>query len=208
MPLISLTRHLALCYVQGSALLIYAVACQWVCLEVCGCSLPLRGQSRIGDAVLRLGIVFVFNSFSFLFCSSSFWDCFAIIHANVSEVTCSATAALVLLGWAVTVVTVFLLAAVVAAVCGHLGHLQALLIGGHDSDDLLLAVEDNLGALGSFSGHRHLERLLECEVLLCQEVLLELHVIKPSDEQALDDRLTEVIHLLAGRDRADQFHVT
>jgi hypothetical protein len=34
--------------------------------------------------------------------------------------------------------------------------------------------------------------------LFCEQVLLELHVAEPSDEQALDDRLAEVVHLPAG----------
>ena len=126
----------------------------------------------------------------------TFW--FTVIHTNVSEVTSAAAAALIVSGWAVTGVTVFLLPTAVAAVRWDFGLPQVLLVGGDARHCLQVPVKDHLGALGSFSCHCYLYSLLQCELLLRQEVLLQLRVVQPGDEQALDDGLTEVIHLLAG----------
>ena len=97
--------------------------CQVMFVSVPLVSVPRPG--RRGDVLLQLdaeaGLVyavpglllgFVFNFLCFLFSSYLV----AILQADVSEVSCDATAALIIFGWAVTVVDVFLLATVKAAV--------------------------------------------------------------------------------------------
>ena len=92
--------------------------------------LQLDAEAGLVDAVpgLLLGCV-VLRLLLVLFSPSLTVSGLSIEHADVLEVSCDATAALIVFSWAVTVVNVFLLYGVEAAVRCYLRLFQALLVG-------------------------------------------------------------------------------
>ena len=77
--------------------------CVDLLLVICGdVLLQLDAEAGLVDAVPSLCLGFVFNFLCFSFSSSLVVFLFAIIQANVSEVSCDAGAALIIFGWAVT----------------------------------------------------------------------------------------------------------
>ena len=93
------------------------------------------------------------------------------------------------------------------AVWGHDNLVQAVLVRGDAGHHLLVEVEDPLGHLCGLMGHGLCDCFGQRHILLGEEILLQLHVVDPVDEQAEDDGLAEVEVSLAGQVVADEPHV-
>ena len=89
-------------------------------------------------------------------------------------------------------ITVLFITTSCTAVWGPDNLVQALLVHGYVAHHLLVGVEDPLGPLGGLTGHSLCDCLGQCQVLLGKEVLLQLHVAHPVDEQAKNDGLAVV----------------
>ena len=77
-----------------------------------------------------------------------------------------------------------LIATSAAAVWRHYNLVQALLVGGDAGGHLLAGVEDPLRPLGRLVSESPCDSFGQSDVLLSKEVLLELQVTDPVDEQA------------------------
>jgi hypothetical protein len=96
-----------------------------------------------------------------------------------------------------------LIATSCTTIWGHDHLVQSHLVRGDAGHHLL----DPLGPLGGLTGHGLCDCFVQCHVLLGEEVLLQLHVVDPIDEQPEDDRLTVVELGLADRVGSGEPHV-
>jgi hypothetical protein len=113
-------------------------------------------------------------------------------------------AAPIVFSWAILLITVLFVA---AAAWRHDTLVQAFLVCGDTVHHLLVGVEDPMGPLGGLTGHGLCHCLVQRHVLLSEEVVLQLHVSHPIDDQAKDDWLTVVEFSLAGQVGAGELHV-
>ena len=74
--------------------------------------------------------------------------------------------------------------------------LQALLVAGDACHVLMAGVEGLLGPPGCLPDDGHRYTLIQCQVLFIQQVLLELCVTEPIEDQSLGHILTVVFHVL------------
>jgi hypothetical protein len=95
-----------------------------------------------------------------------------------------------------------------SAVWRHDNFVQACLVRGDHVHHLLVGVEDPLGPLGCLMGHSLCDGHCQRHVLFSEEVLLQLHIAHPVDEQAEDDRLVVVELSLADDVSAGELHLT
>jgi hypothetical protein len=173
-----------------------------------GLHLGLQAEEVLADAMasLLLGVCLV--SLGRLLSTPTLWVSFlAISVAIFSVVAFDSTVTHIVFSWAIFPFTMYFVATVATVVWGHEDLVQALLVGGDASHHLLAGVQDPLGPLGCLTSHCLCDCLWQRHVLLGEEVLLQLHVFDPIDEQAEDDRLAVVERGLAGQVGAGEPYV-
>ena len=164
------------------------------------------------DAVagLLLGVCTLFRSCLSSSTTTLWLFLLTIAAAKFSEVSLPATGTRVVLCRALcSRVIVTFVATVWTAVWWYCDLVEALLIRreGDGRGSLLAGVKDPLGPLGRLSNHRQCDCFAECHVRLGKEVLLELHVVDPVDEQPEDDGVPIGDLGLAGHVTAGELHV-
>ena len=99
----------------------------------------------------------------------------------------------------------FFVTSIVTAIWRHDYLVEPPLVCGDGHHGLLTGVEDPLGPLGCLTCDGQYDGLVQGHARLSEEVLLQLYVVDPVDEQA---EVTVGVDSLASHVSADQLHLT
>jgi hypothetical protein len=174
-----------------------------------GALVQLQAKAVLPDAVTGLLLGFCLLFFGDFLPTTTLWVPFLSISVTeFSEMSLDPAATTKVFSWAIlSPITVLLIATSGAAVWWHDNLVQALLVGGDASSHLLVGVEDPLRLLGSLTCHGQCDSSGQRHVLLGEQVLLELHVTDPVDEEAEDGRFAVGVLCLAVDVAAHELHV-